>query len=32
MGMSNDYEIAIDEGSNMIRLGSSIFGSRENKV
>ena len=32
MGMSNDYEIAIDEGSNMIRLGSSIFGSRENKL
>ena len=28
MGMSNDYEIAIDEGSTMIRVGSSIFGSR----
>jgi len=28
MGMSGDYEIAIEEGSTMIRLGSSIFGSR----
>lgn len=28
MGMSGDYEIAIEEGSNMIRLGSTIFGSR----
>ena len=28
MGMSNDYKIAIDQGSNMIRLGSVIFGKR----
>lgn len=28
MGMSNDYPIAIKNGSNMIRLGSSIFGAR----
>lgn len=28
MGMSGDYTIAIDEGSTMIRLGSSIFGAR----
>ena len=28
MGMSNDYEIAIACGSNMIRIGSSIFGAR----
>ena len=28
MGMSGDYEIAIDEGSTMIRVGSSIFGGR----
>ncbi|MBE7441979.1 MAG: YggS family pyridoxal phosphate-dependent enzyme [Flavobacteriales bacterium] len=28
MGMSNDYKIAIEEGSTMIRVGSSIFGSR----
>ena len=28
MGMSGDYEIAIKEGSTMIRIGSLIFGSR----
>lgn len=28
MGMSGDYEIAIECGSNMVRIGSSIFGSR----
>ncbi|WP_034040172.1 YggS family pyridoxal phosphate-dependent enzyme [Wocania ichthyoenteri] len=28
MGMSGDYELAIDCGSNMIRVGSSIFGER----
>lgn len=28
MGMSADYKIAIEEGSTMIRLGSSIFGIR----
>ena len=28
MGMSGDYAIAIDEGSTMIRVGSSIFGHR----
>lgn len=28
MGMSGDYEIAIEEGSTMVRVGSSIFGSR----
>ena len=29
MGMTNDYEIAIEEGSNMIRVGRGIFGDRE---
>lgn len=29
MGMSGDYQIAIENGSNMIRLGSSIFGARK---
>jgi len=29
MGMSDDYPIAIEEGSTMIRVGSSIFGDRE---
>lgn len=28
MGMSGDYRIAIEEGSNMVRIGSSIFGER----
>ncbi len=28
MGMSGDYKIAIEEGSTMIRLGSTIFGER----
>jgi len=27
-GMSGDYSIAMEEGSNLIRIGSSIFGSR----
>ena len=28
MGMSSDYKIAIDCGSNMVRVGSAIFGAR----
>ncbi len=28
MGMSGDYKIALEEGSNMVRIGSSIFGAR----
>jgi len=28
MGMTSDYDIAIEEGSNMLRIGSAIFGSR----
>ncbi len=28
MGMSNDYKLAIENGSNMIRLGRTIFGER----
>ncbi len=28
MGMSNDYPVAIEEGSNMIRVGTAIFGKR----
>jgi uncharacterized pyridoxal phosphate-containing UPF0001 family protein len=28
MGMSGDYLIAIEEGANMIRIGSKIFGER----
>lgn len=29
MGMSNDYNIAIEEGSNMVRVGTKIFGKRD---
>ncbi|MFD2891425.1 YggS family pyridoxal phosphate-dependent enzyme [Flavobacterium chuncheonense] len=29
MGMSGDYQIAIENGSTMVRIGSSIFGSRK---
>lgn len=29
MGMSHDYPLAIEEGSTMIRVGTSIFGERE---
>lgn len=28
MGMSGDYQVAVDEGSNMVRIGSLIFGER----
>ncbi len=28
MGMSGDFKIAMEEGSNLVRIGSSIFGSR----
>ena len=29
MGMSHDFEVAIEEGSNMIRVGTAIFGERD---
>jgi hypothetical protein len=29
MGMSSDYLMAVEEGSNMIRIGSTIFGERD---
>lgn len=28
MGMSHDFEVAIEEGSNMVRIGAAIFGQR----
>ncbi len=28
MGMSNDFEAAIEEGSNMVRIGTAVFGAR----
>jgi len=27
MGMTNDYEVAIEEGANMVRIGTAIFGA-----
>jgi len=32
MGMSNDYEIAIEEGATIVRIGTAIFGERKNKA
>ncbi len=29
MGMTNSYKIAVDEGANIVRLGSKIFGERD---
>ncbi|MDP2209754.1 MAG: YggS family pyridoxal phosphate-dependent enzyme [Bacteroidota bacterium] len=31
MGMSNDFDVAIEEGSTIIRLGTAIFGNRDYK-
>ncbi|GAH33818.1 unnamed protein product, partial [marine sediment metagenome] len=28
MGMTNSYRVAIEEGSNMVRIGTAIFGPR----
>jgi hypothetical protein len=28
MGMTNDFEIAIEEGATILRIGSAIFGER----
>jgi hypothetical protein len=30
MGMSHDFEVAIEEGATMVRLGTALFGSRAN--
>jgi uncharacterized pyridoxal phosphate-containing UPF0001 family protein len=29
MGMTHDFEIAIEEGATMVRVGTAIFGERE---
>ena len=29
MGMTNDYEVAIEEGATMVRIGTGIFGARD---
>ena len=31
MGMSYDYKLCVEEGANMVRIGSGIFGQREKK-
>jgi uncharacterized pyridoxal phosphate-containing UPF0001 family protein len=32
MGMSHDFEIAIEEGATMVRVGSAIFGERNKSL
>jgi uncharacterized pyridoxal phosphate-containing UPF0001 family protein len=29
MGMSNDFEVAVEEGATLVRLGTILFGARE---
>lgn len=29
MGMTNDYQVAVEEGANLVRIGTGIFGSRK---
>ena len=29
MGMSNSYQVAIEKGANMVRLGTVLFGERQ---
>ena len=31
MGMSNDYEVAVEEGATLVRVGTALFGSRPSK-
>lgn len=32
MGMSNDFEVAIEEGATLVRVGTAIFGEREHNI
>ncbi len=32
MGMSNDFEVAVEEGATMLRIGSAIFGKRPERI
>jgi len=32
MGMTNDYQVAIEEGATMVRVGTGIFGAREYQI
>jgi hypothetical protein len=29
MGMTNSYRVAVEEGANMVRIGTAIFGPRD---
>ena len=29
MGMTNDYEVAVEEGATMVRVGTGLFGARD---
>ncbi len=29
MGMSNSYKVALEEGANVVRIGTKLFGERE---
>jgi uncharacterized pyridoxal phosphate-containing UPF0001 family protein len=31
MGMSQDFEVAVEEGATLIRVGTEIFGSRDSR-
>jgi uncharacterized pyridoxal phosphate-containing UPF0001 family protein len=31
MGMSNSYQVAIEEGANMVRIGTLLFGERKDE-
>jgi len=32
MGMTNDYMVAVEEGSTMVRVGTAIFGARNYNI
>ena len=32
MGMSHDFEVAVQEGSTMVRIGTAIFGERPQRA
>ena len=32
MGMSNDFEVAVEEGATLVRIGSAIFGAEVNNL
>ena len=32
MGMTNDYEVAVEEGATLVRVGTAIFGERNYNI